>query len=83
MQGVLPQASVAALMKPNFVGLASDVDDPEPPVLDLAMEHLADAMMLPFVLFTDAEGRFLAGSHGAVRPDTFLSTVRELVDGKD
>ncbi len=78
MQGVVPQPKVAALLRERFVALASDVDDPEPPVLDLAMQHLQDAMMLPFVLFTDADGAFLAGSHGAVHPDRFLATLQEL-----
>jgi len=65
-------------MRTRFVGLASDVDDPEPQVLDLAMQHLQDAMMLPFVLITDAEGDYLAGSHGAVHPDRLLQTLQAL-----
>jgi len=80
VQGVVPSPRVAPLLRQHFVGLASDVDDPEPPVLDLAMEHLADAMMLPFVLFTDAQGRFLAGSHGAQDPAAFERTLQELAD---
>ena len=75
----MPQPRVAALLRERFVALASDVDDPEAEVLDLAMQHLQDAMMLPFVLFTDGEGRFLAGSHGAVHPEGFLGTLQGLV----
>ena len=43
----------------------------------LAMTHLADATMLPFVMFTDADGCFLTGSHGAVYSDRF----REVIEG--
>jgi hypothetical protein len=81
VQGVLPRPAIAALMKDRFVGLAADADDPEAPVLDLAMEHLADAMMLPFMLFTDAEGGFLAGGAGAVDPAGFEGVVRKLAAG--
>jgi thioredoxin-related protein len=81
VQSVVPRTAVADLLKQHFVGLASDADDPEEPVLDLAMQHLADATMLPFVLFTDAEGRYLAGGHGAVDPAGFERTLRELIRG--
>jgi len=30
-------------------------------------------------MFTDAEGRFLAGSHGAVHPQRFVDTLEQLV----
>jgi thioredoxin-related protein len=78
VQSIVPKPAVAELLKQNFVALASDADDPQQPVLDLAMEHLSDAMMLPFVMFTDAEGRFLAGGHGAVDPTAFERLLREL-----
>ena len=79
VQAIVPQASVAKLLRAHFVGYASDADDPEQPVIDLCMEHMADAMMLPFVLFTDAQGRFLAGGQGAVHPTRFEQTLEELV----
>ena len=79
VQSIVPQASIAALLREHFVGYASDADDPEQPVIDLCMEHLADGMMLPFVLFTDAQGRFLAGGHGAVHPARFEQALQELV----
>jgi hypothetical protein len=34
--------------------------------------------MLPFVMFCDADGRFLAGSSGQVNPFTFAGTVKKL-----
>jgi len=79
VQAVVPSPGIAELMSAHFVGLASDCDAPEPQVVDLVSEHLADGMMLPFVLFTDAEGRFLAGAHGVVRPDTFRAMVEDVV----
>jgi hypothetical protein len=79
VESVVPQASVSKLLQERFVALASDIDAPEDPVLALAMEHLQDAMMLPFVLFTDAEGNFLAGGHGAVDPARFQAQLEALV----
>ena len=79
MQGVVPHAQIAPLLREGFVAVASDCDDPEDEVLALA-EKLEDATMLPFVLFTDAEGCFLAGSSGAVDPVSFkrqLETLRK------
>ena len=46
-------------------------------MVQLAM-RLEDAMMLPFVLFTDAEGHYLDGYSGAVTPPYLLQTVNKL-----
>jgi hypothetical protein len=81
VQGVVPRPDVAPLLQAHFVALASDCDDPEPEVLQLA-EHLQDAQMLPFVLFADAKGRFLAGQSGAVRPAAFVETLQRLIADK-
>jgi hypothetical protein len=40
---------------------------------------MPDAMMLPFVMFLDAEGQFLAGSHGAVHPRRLQQALQELL----
>jgi len=37
-------------------------------------------MMLPFVLFADADGGFLDGSSGLVRPGDLVATAQRLVD---
>jgi hypothetical protein len=66
------------LLQGHFVALASDADDPEDSVLELA-DQLEDAMMLPFILFADAEGGFLAGSSGSVSPATFRVTLEKLI----
>jgi hypothetical protein len=78
VQGVVPRPDVAPLLQEHFVALAADADDPEDELIDLA-GNLENAMMLPFVLFADAEGRFLAGSSGAVNPARFVETLGELV----
>lgn len=80
VESVARLPDVAPLLKEHFVAVASDCDAPEQAVIDLAMNHLQDAMMLPFVLFTDADGNFLAGSHGAVDPAAFRQTLESLVD---
>ena len=77
MQGVVPRPDVAPLLRAGFVALASDADDPEEAVLRLAY-RLEDAMMLPFVIFADAEGRVLEGSSGFVNPATFRATLEKL-----
>ena len=77
MQGVVPRPDVAPLLKEHFVALAADADECEQPVIELAMK-LADAEMLPFVLFADAQGRFLEGSSGAVDPKRFAQTLQRL-----
>ena len=78
MQGVVPRPDIAPLLQQHFVALASDADDTEPEVVKLAYE-LEDAMMLPFVLFADADGRFLAGSSGYMNPAALKSTLEKLV----
>ena len=77
MQGVVPRPEIAPLLQQHFVALASDADDPEEPVLKLAY-NLEDAMMLPFVMFADAQGKFLAGSSGFVNPAAFRTTLETL-----
>jgi hypothetical protein len=80
VQGVVPRPEIAALLQRHFVALAADADDTEDEVVDLA-QHLEDAMMLPFVLFADAEGRFLGGSSGRVDPRAFAARLEELAGG--
>lgn len=77
MQGVVPHKAIAPLLQEHFVALASDCDDPEEEVVQVAMQ-LEGAMMLPFVLFTDADGKFLEGSSGLVDPKRFHETLVRL-----
>jgi hypothetical protein len=78
VQGVVPRPDIAPLLEQHFVALASDADDTEPEVVKLAY-NLEDAMMLPFVLFADGDGRFLGGSSGFVNPAIFKSTLEKLI----
>lgn len=77
VQSVVPRPDVAPLLQEHFIALASDADDTEDEVIDLA-SHLEDAMMLPFVILTDKTGKFVAGSSGMVNPLTFASTLKRI-----
>jgi hypothetical protein len=77
----VPRPDVAPKLQANFVALAADADDPEQEVLDLAL-HLEDAMMLPFVLFADAEGGFLGGYSGVVTPPYLIKMLDDLIAKK-
>ena len=41
-------------------------------------QQLEDAMMLPFVLFADAEGKFIDGYSGVVTPPYLIKKLKEL-----
>lgn len=79
VQSIVPMPNVARVLKEHYVAYASDADAPEQPVIDLAMDNMADAMMLPFVMFVDGDGNYLGGSHGAVAPDRFQQQIETLV----
>jgi thioredoxin-related protein len=78
IESVVPGKAVSTLLRKHFVALASDADETEDAVVDLGMQHLSDATMLPFVMFTDSEGRFLDGSSGQVDPARFQETLERL-----
>jgi thioredoxin-related protein len=77
VQNIVPRPDVAPILQERFIALAADADETEDEVIELA-GNLEDAYMLPFVMFCDADGRFLAGSSGQVNPFTFASTVKKL-----
>lgn len=79
VQGVVPHLSVAAILRERFVALASDCDDPEEAVGELTLA-MADAMTLPFAIFTDAEGKFLAGTEGAQSASGFMASVMKVLE---
>ena len=68
---------MAPLLSEHFVAVASDCDEPEPAVIEIA-QQLEDAMMLPFVLFADAEGKFIDGYSGVVTPPYLIKKLKEL-----
>lgn len=77
MEGVVPHPEIAPVLQQHFVAVAADADAAEDEVVQLAMK-LEGAMMLPFVIFTDAEGNFLDGYSGAATPPYFLKTLGRL-----
>lgn len=60
------------------MALASDADSAEEAVLALASQ-LEDAMMLPFVLFVDADGALIDGYSGVVTPPYLIKTLQKIV----
>jgi len=83
VESILPRPEVRDYLNEHFVSLADDCDDMAPQVRELGMRHLATARVLPFVLLTDAEGRWLGGSSGAVTAEGFLRMLRAAVEGPD
>lgn len=77
MQAVIPRPDVAPLLQEHFIAVSSDCDDPEQEVVEIAQE-LEDAMMLPFVLFADAEGKYVDGYSGVVTPPYLIKKLTEL-----
>lgn len=77
VQSVLTRPEIAGQVQAGFVLLASDCDDPEEEVWDLA-HKLEDAQMLPFVLFVDAQGQFIEGSSGVQDAGTLKRTLERL-----
>jgi thiol:disulfide interchange protein len=77
VQNVLTREDLRELVEERYVMLASDCDEPEDEVLDLA-HKLEDAMMLPFVLIVDAQGQFIEGSSGAQDAGTLKRTLERL-----
>lgn len=81
MEGTVPHPEIAPLLQEHFVALAADADETEPEVTKLAM-NLEDAMMLPFVIFADAQGEFLDGFAGSYSPPFLRKTLNKLIDAK-
>ncbi|MDZ4772278.1 MAG: hypothetical protein SGI72_04000 [Planctomycetota bacterium] len=77
MQSVVPRPDIAPLLQAHFVALASDADETEDAVLKHAHE-LEDAYMLPFVMFIDAEGKFVEGFAGAANPISFAARLKRI-----
>lgn len=76
MEAVIPRPDVAPMLQAGFVAVASDCDEPEDEVIALA-QQVEDAMMLPFVLFADADGNYLDGYSGVVTPPYLIKKLTE------
>ncbi len=76
MQAVIPRPDVGPLLAEGFVAVSSDCDEPEDEVLQIAAK-LEDAMMLPFILFTEADGTYIDGYSGVVTPPYLIKKLTE------
>ena len=81
MEAVIPRPDVAPLLQEHFVAVAADADADDDAILALA-SRLEDAMMLPFVLFADAQGSFLDGYSGTASPPYLIKTLNKLIEGQ-
>ncbi|HPF15505.1 MAG: thioredoxin family protein [Planctomycetes bacterium] len=78
VEAIVPRPDVAELLQNHFVALAADADGEDDAILRLASQ-LPDAMMLPFVIFADAEGQFLEGYSGSASAPYLLKTLNRLI----
>ncbi len=76
MEAVIPRPDVAPMLQAGFVAVASDCDEPEDEVIALA-QQVEDAMMLPFILFADANGAYIDGYSGVVTPPYLIKKLNE------
>ena len=76
MEAVIPRPDVAPLLQAGFVAVASDCDEAEDEVIALA-QQVEDAMMLPFIIFADANGAYIDGYSGVVTPPYLIKKLNE------
>lgn len=79
VQSTVPRPEIAALLKEHFVALASDCDEAEEEVEELAAK-MEDATMLPFILFVDAEGQFIEGLSGSIEAASLQRMLERLAE---
>ena len=66
------------MLDESFVALAIDCDHPDPAVRALGAANMSGARMLPFVMFTDENGKFLHGTSGGVSASSFLADLEKV-----
>jgi hypothetical protein len=69
---------VKKVLRESFVAVAIDCDRPDPAVRALGAAHMGHARMLPFVIFTDEDGKFLEGSEGGASAPAFLAALERV-----
>lgn len=79
VEGIIPQASVAALLNEHFVCLASDCDRPESEIRAIGARHMAYARALPFCLYLNRDGEFVHGTQGGVSLYTFREDLERVI----
>jgi len=77
VEGTVPHPQLAPRLQAGFVGFAADADREDDRVIALAMK-VEDAMMLPFVMVTDAEGEYLGGYGGVGTPPALKRLLHDL-----
>jgi len=60
------------------VAVAIDCDQPDPEVKKLGALHMSWARSLPFVLYTDADGKFLHGTAGGRSVPVLLEDLERI-----
>jgi hypothetical protein len=69
---------VKKVLRESFVCVAIDCDRPDPAVRALGAANMGHARMLPFIIFTDEEGKFLEGSDGGASASSFLAALERV-----
>lgn len=79
VEGIIPQAAVAALLTEHFVCLAADCDHAEQGIKAIGARHMAHARALPFCLYLNSDGEFIHGTQGAVSGFTFREDLERVI----
>ena len=78
VEGAIPHEVVKARVHESFVAVAIDCDQPAPEVQDLRDLHMPWARSLPFVFYTDEDGRFLHGTSGGRSAVELLGDIEQV-----
>jgi thioredoxin-related protein len=77
IETIIPKEEIKSLLNEHFIAYADDCDEMAPEVQELGVEHMRYASTLPFMMFTDAEGEWIAGASGATNPTQFLALIKQ------
>lgn len=75
VENVIPTDAVKRAINDGFVAVAIDCDQPDPAVRALGAAHMSFARMLPFLIYTDADGKFLHGTQGGKSASELLADL--------
>lgn len=75
VENVMTRAEVKKVLDEKFVMCAIDCDQPDPAVRAIGAAHMSYARALPFLMYLDAEGKFLAGSQGGKSAKDLLAEL--------
>jgi len=80
VSNLLPSPQVRPEIDEHFVLLATDCDQPEADVRSLGAKHMSHARSLPFVMYLDAEGKFIFGTEG---PRDTRALLHDMLHGRE